>query len=284
MQHEPVTTNMNNPGNSDLDALFLRSTTHPEVRMDLCREMLEGELYTLIPEVRVPGEEGEVVELEATAENIPLMVWSRDGKDYFFVYTSERQAEKALKAFTGPAFKKMMIICMDGRDMLTLMSRPGVGIALNAGAGKHDYTFNDAVLTGMLDGTMFAPPPSEEVQGQVKALRPEQYPLSLVQPVFDYLKTRPEVLAAWVLEMKAARERGQNYYVFALLTSTEDAQELQDAVGTVLAMVNRSDREGMEFGVTSFDYGDPAQVTIMRTFVPFYAAPGYSSPALPGQE
>ncbi len=266
------------PDNAALDALFLRSTQHPEGRVELCRALLEAELFTLIPSGPVDGaDEGELVEVEAGG-HIPFKLWSRDGRESFFVYTSEEMARKGLAKFSDPPRNPLVAISMEGRQMLTLMSRPGVGIALNPGATKHDFTFNDTVLAAMLDGTLFAPPPAPKMQGRMKALRPEQYPLSVVQPVFDYLKTRPEAHAAWVLEVMAARERGESYYVFALLNSMENPQELQDAVGTVLSMVNRDDRKGMEFGVTSFDIGNPAHVKIMRTFVPFYAAPGYQAP------
>jgi len=277
-----------NPTDSDnpeLDALFLRAAKHAELRVELCRALPEAELFTLIPQGPVDGAEaGELIEMENPGD-IPFMLWAKDGKQHFFVYTLEEKAKKALQAFSGPPREPMIVISMEGRQMLELMRRPGVGIALNAGAAKCDFTFNDAVLAGMLDGTMFAPlPPVEQVHGRMKALRPEQYPLSVVQPVFDYLKTRPEAHAAWVLEMMASRERGEDYYIFALLSSMENPKELHDAVFTVLSMVNMDERKGMKFGVTSFDIGNPAMVKLMRAYVPFYATPDYKAPAVQSGE
>jgi len=276
--------NPTDPDNAALDALCVRSFKHPELRVELCRALLEAELYTLIPQGPVDGaEEGEEVRLEAAT--LPLMTVMRDGKPHFFLYTSEAMARKGLRKLAERTPQRMAAVSMAGRLLLTLMNRPGASIMLNPGAVPFDFAFNGAVLTGMLDGTMFNPPPAQPAQGTMQALRPEQYPLKLVQPVFDYLKTRPEVQAAWVLEMTAARERGKAYYVFALLTSEEkDLRELEHAVSTVLGMVDFEDRRGMEFGTMVFDYGDPAQVRIMRAYVPFYAAPGYQAPALAGGE
>ncbi len=272
---------MDDPDNAALDALCVRSFRHPEVRVELCRTLLEAELFTLIPQGPVDGaEDGEEVQMEAAA--IPLMTWMRDGKPHFFLYTSMAMARKGLRQLADRVPKPTVAIGMEGRQLLTLMNRPGVCIVLNPGAVPFELKFNDAVLAGMLDGTMFAPPPTQQVEACMTALRPEEYPLSLVQPVFDYLKTRPEAHAAWVLEMMAAREPGEQQFVFALLTSMDDPRELHDAVGTVLAMVNRDDRKGMKFGVTSFDIGNAAHVKLMRSFVPFYAAPGYEGPGVAG--
>ena len=67
----------------------------------------------------------------------------------------------------------------------------------------------------------------------MKALTPGQYPLALVQPVFDYLKSCPEVLAAWVLESIEPKPENEICYVFALLTALDDARHIEHAVGTV---------------------------------------------------
>ena len=139
----------------------------------------------------------------------------------------------------------------------------------------------------LFDGSLFdgvPDSPESHMSGKATALRPEEYPLSLVQPVFDHLKSRPEVLAAWVLRTDESEDARGSCYVFALLTIKEDSHSLEHSVGTVLGLIDRSERKDMEFGVTSFDYSNPAHVNIMRTYVPFYAAPGYNSPVLPGEE
>jgi|GEM_PF-2915377 len=72
---------MGDPDNAALDALFLRSTNHPGVRVELCREMLEAELFTLVPRAQVDGAEaGELVKVEAPAE-MPVGVTSFDYGD-----------------------------------------------------------------------------------------------------------------------------------------------------------------------------------------------------------
>src|SRR5688572_23550252 len=63
------------PDSDALDALFLRSTKHAEVRVELCRAMLEAELFTLMPRAQADGADvGELVEVEMPAE-VPFMVW-----------------------------------------------------------------------------------------------------------------------------------------------------------------------------------------------------------------
>jgi len=53
--------NPGDPDNTVLDALFLRSTNHPEVRVELCRAMLEAELFTLVPRAQVDGAEVSII-------------------------------------------------------------------------------------------------------------------------------------------------------------------------------------------------------------------------------
>ncbi len=276
---------MEDPDNTELDAIFMRAAKHPEVRVELLAEMLTAELYTLVPRKQSARPPEMIARPEG--KELEFIQWQQEGRMCFFVYTSARMARKGLKFFSRLAQQPMVIIGMDGEELLQLLYEPGVGIALNPGTDTCEMTFNDKTLAGILDGSLFdGGPGSAETQmsGKATALRPEEYPLSLVQPVFDHLKSRPEVLAAWVLQTEESEDAGGNCYVFALLTAEEDSHSLEHSVGTVLGLIDRSERRDMEFGVTSFDYSNPAHVNIMRTYVPFYAAPGYHSPVIPGEE
>jgi hypothetical protein len=69
--------------NAAVDVHFLRSNTHPEVRVELCRALLEEKLFTLIPQGPVDGaDEGELVEVEAAGDT-RFKLWSRDGRGAF---------------------------------------------------------------------------------------------------------------------------------------------------------------------------------------------------------
>lgn len=270
--------NMGEFDNPILDALFLRAAKHPEVRIELCAALLEAELYTLVPRGQSTRPADSVARPQG--RNITLIEWKHDGKPHCFVYTSARMARKGLKYFSDGAPHPMLMIAMPGERLLRMMQASGLAMALNPGTQTFELTFNGKAMTAILDGTLSAGelPAEKRIEGRVRALRPEQYPMCLVQPVFDHLKTRPEALAAWVLLSVEAWERGQEHYVIALLTGTDDPDALTQSVGTVMAMVNTEDLKDMEFGVTILDYGNPQHAGVMRNFVPFYAAPGYPAP------
>ncbi len=276
---------LDDPDNTELDAIFMRAAKHPEVRVELLAEMLDAELYTLVPR-KQSARPAETIS-RPEGKHLEFIQWQQEDRMCFFVYTSARMARKGLKFFTRLAQQPMIIIGMAGEELLQLLHEPGVGIALNPGTDTYEMTFNDKTLAGILDGSLFDGDPDSPVSqmsGKATALTPEEYPLSLVQPVFDHLKSRPEVLAAWVLRTDEAEDPRGSCYVFALLTTEEDAHSLEHSVGTVLGLIDRSERKDMDFGVTSFDYSNPAHVNIMRTYVPFYAAPGYKSPMFPDEE
>jgi|GEM_PF-2126950 len=272
---------MEEPVNPALDALFLRAAKHAEVRMEFCAALLEAELLTLVPR----GQSTRAADSVARPEgrNIPLIGWKQEGKEYYFLYTSARMARKGLKYFSGLGRQPMVIIAMPGERLLRMMAQPGTWISLNPGTETFELSLNDKIVAGMLDGTFFegeAEGPEGDFEAATVALRPEEYPMELVQPVFDHLKTRPDALAAWILRAKDPGGDGKVCYVFALLSGADDARSLEQSVGMVLSMVNGADRKDVEFGITSFDYGSPEEMAVMRNFVPFFAAPGYKVPAV----
>lgn len=265
------------PDNSALDALFQRAITHPETRLELLREMLEHELYTLVPRGQSTRPAG-MIYRPPPERKLNLNRWGHAGNEYYFVFTSAGCARRgvlhAKKLGAGP----MLIVALPGTDLLTRMAEPGVGIALNAGHGGTELLFNDFVLQDLLNGQMFAPDPGEATSrssGEVRPVPVEEYPLALVQPVFDYLKTCPEVAAAWVLTPVTPSPPGRLLYLFALLSTAEDTAALCRRVESVLGCVDHVQRQAMNFAVTTFDYGNPAHASMMRDFPPFYASPEF---------
>lgn len=265
------------PNNSALDALYDRAATRPEARPAFLQALLEYELYTLIPRGQ-STRPADQVQRPAPERRLPLMRWGAQGRECYHLYTSAVRARRGLIEFKTISREPLLIIGKPGELLLRSMQRPGTGICVNPGKGELELTFNDEALLRILDGTLFDPAargPGEQESGSARPLNAEEYPMGLVQPVFDHLKTRPEVMAAWVLAPEASRARGERLYVFALLTAAEDTDALCHSVQIVLTLVDTRERAGLDFAVTTLDYSDPAIAAMMRTSPPFYAAPDY---------
>jgi len=270
------------PDNSELDALFRKSADHPAERPALFRAMLEAELYTLVPRgnTDLPPDAMAVVE-PVEGQTLEFIRWGSEGAHYHFVFTSVPLALRAVE--TLKSSRAMLIMALPGEEMLRAMHRDGVGIAVNPATNGPQLLCNDKLVKGILDGALLEGGATEEEveeRGSAIVLPPEEYPLTLVQPLFEMFKTRPEVVAAWVLQPVEARQRGARFYVFGVLTTVEDADELARAMRTVLTLVDAKDRENLEFAISILDYGDPGHVAMMREQAPFYATPGYRQPAL----
>lgn len=276
------------PDNSELDALYRRAAKHPAVRPDLFREMLDAELYTLVPRGRMemredeppPPKDAVIVVEPLEGQPLEFIRWGQEGREFHFIFTSVTLAARALTSLG--AARPLMVLAMAGRDLLHAMQCKDVGLALNPATGGGELLFNDLTLAHILDGTLLGEKEmtgtSAQERGEAVVLPPEDYPLALVQPLFEYLQTRPEVVAAWVMQPITAREKGQLLYVFAILTTSEDTAELERTMLAILAMVDASDRQEMEFAVTVLDYGLPAHAAMMRGQIPFYATPGFKTP------
>ena len=272
--------NEQEPDNSELDALYRRAG-RPELRPALFAAMLETDLYTVVPR----GNSTRPADMVARPQgkNLEFIRWASGGEEYFFVFTSLRMALLGRRKIKSKV--PLLIIALPGPELLRKMHRQGVGMALNPWADEYELLCNDKVVEGILDGSLLHSedaPEEERVSGMVLALKPEDYPTSLVQPVFELLKTRPEVQAGWVLHPVEEKKRGEKYYLFGLLTTAEDTRALEHAVLTVLGMVDFDHQEGARFSVTIMDYGNPGHAGLMREFVPFYAAPGYQAPSAAG--
>lgn len=276
------------PDNSELDALYRRAADHPAVRPDFFRAMLEEELYTLVhrgqmemPEDEPPPPQDALIVVEPVeGQPLEFIRWGQEQRQFHFVFTSVALAARALTKLG--AARPMMVLAMPGRDLLQAMQTEGVGLALNPATGGGELLCNDRTLAHILDGTLLGDKDmagsGDQERGEAMVLPPEDYPLALVQPLFEYLQTRPEVVAAWVMQPLTARQHGQPFYVFAILTTSDDTAELERTMMAILAMVDTSDRQEMEFAVSILDYGQPAHAAMMREQVPFYAAPGFKSP------
>jgi len=275
--------NFTDPDNSALDALYDRAATHPEDRPALLQALLEHELYTLIPRGQ-STRPADQVQRPAPGRKLHFPRWKTDTGEYFFVYTSARYARRGAQKYARAASGPFLIFALPGEALLQRLALPGMGVCLNPGSGKTELLFNDLVLHDLLDGTLFTVGrrnPEPPVRGSVRPLPVEEHPLVLVQPVFDHLKTRPEVMAAWVLAPDMYWEKGERFYLFGLLTTAEDTAALCRSTESVLGLVEYNQRAGLRFAVTILEYADPAHAAMMREFPPFYQSPEYRPAAQP---
>ena len=100
-------------------------------------------------------------------------------------------------------------------------------------------------------------------------MNPADYPTNFLQPLFEFLRRRDEVQAAWVFE--SPQESEEKHYVFALLAVDAEEQLEQDFV--VVAQ-NARPKE-VKFGVLMLNPLEAAERAIIGKYLPFYAAPGF---------
>jgi hypothetical protein len=105
-------------------------------------------------------------------------------------------------------------------------------------------------------------------------VNPADYPTDFLQPLFQFLRTRPEVKAAGLFREVTPDGRPGSYVFMLKATGHEAALEQGFRI-----VANSACPKDAAYGVTFLRAKNAKHVAVTSQFAPFYAAPGYPAPS-----
>ena len=255
---------------NELERAFAKALRGPEGQPDLFRQLRDAELAFLMP--YHPEMEG-MVEV-GNGSTMTFCVWENPNGRFVPVFTSAERAEQALEA-TGMGDKPFVVGEMKGEWLFAALAGQEEKVVLNPACGMGEILLDHNAVAKIADGSILKPidDESESVSGAVKLVDPADYPTDFLQPLFQFLRTRPEVKAAWLFQQTdGPKER--TVYVFGLW-ATGDTETARQDFSVVAKAAHPAETD---FGVFIMDPAEPQMAEMMRRHQPFFAAPGFTPP------
>jgi SseB protein C-terminal domain/SseB protein N-terminal domain len=261
---------------NDVERLLTRKDFGPQHHPQFFRLLRESELCFLIP--YHPEMQGDM-QLRNGDALPPFVIWQSptDGRR-IPIFSSVERAEEACKK-TGARDNQYSLCEMLGVQLFDLLRLTEEGVALNPACTMPAMFFDTNAIKKLADGSILAPEAEESKQGTVTIVEPADYPTDFLQPIFRFLRERPEAEAAWLFREQTP-PGARTSYVFVLKVRGDAAAVLND----FKVVATGACAKDVDYGVCLLDgqFPELEQVTFTRT--PFYAAPGYKAPSPLGGE
>lgn len=261
---------------NDVERLLARKDFGPQHHPQLFRFLRDADLCFLLP--YHPEMQGGI-RLGNGDALPPFIIWQSqtDGKR-IPVFTSLGRAEEACER-TDAAGNQYSLGEMPGQQLFDLLRRTEESVVLNPACALPAMLLDLTVVRKIADGSIFAPEPQETKNSTVTIVEPADYPTDFLQPIFRFLRERPEMEAAWLFrEDKPPGTRTS--YVFVLKVRGDSAAMQND----FKIVATGACPQGMGFGVCLLDGEFPLLEQVASTCTPFYAAPDYKAPSPLGGE
>ena len=243
----------------------------PAGRPEFYRQVRESNLLFLLP--YHPDLDGVMT---ITGEDRMVMIgWTGLHGEYIPAFTSERQATWALKS-RGEEEGKYAVAELKGEVFFTLVAgKKDAQVIINPGCPLGEVRLIECAIKGLATGSILRPVRSvEEATEQMIIMDPADYPTNFIQPLFEFLRGRPEVAAAWIFRQEPPTPPATVRYRIGLHITGPREQVQQDFV-----LVAKAARPpNVEFGVTVLDPTHPDTARMMRGVRPFYRAAVSSGP------
>jgi hypothetical protein len=256
--------------NNPLERAFAKAVRGAEGYPEFLRQLRGSMLVALVPYHPEMDGPGEIL----SNQGMTFKLMGDERGPAIPLYTSEARARKVLKRRNTPS-KWCCVIEMKGEWLLQAMAQHPHDVAVNPGCRDGSIRIGHKTVQKLADGSVFATV-KEQDRGTVKVIEPAEYPTALIQPVFQYLRDRPEVRAAWLFRHETSAA-AKNFYVCGLLL-TGDVKPVENDLIMIAKAARAPDTD---FGVTVLDPNVPALADIMARFTPFYAAPDFRPPGGP---
>ena len=258
-----------NPGN-ELERILGARDFGPQVYPDLFRLLLQSPLVFLLP--YHPELVGNTVTVK-TGDDLPrFIIWHSDaGGRRIPIFTSPRSANEACEKI-GARDHQFAFAEMDGKGLFELLACQPEAIVLNPCCGTHAIFLDLNAVKGLADGSMFKPDPGETTQGVARIVDPADYPTDFLQPLFAFLRKRPEVRAAWLF--REVFDTGSLGCYVIVLKTTGDGTVIRRDFEIVATCACPKDAQ---YGVMLWDPANLELVKTTSTSTPFYAAPDYKA-------
>ncbi|HEY0552532.1 MAG TPA: enhanced serine sensitivity protein SseB C-terminal domain-containing protein [Verrucomicrobiae bacterium] len=255
---------------NDLERLLATPKFGPQSYPEMFRLLRESELAFLLP--YHPEMEGGTIGLKNGDRLPPFVVWESkaDGRR-IPVFSSIERAQEACKK-TGSHEKQYVICEMKGQELFHLISCQEHPIVLNP-ATTANALFMDMngvkQIANVPDAQ--ADPAAGKEEGRVQLLAAADYPTDLVNAIFQYLRQRTDVQAAWLATVMNRTEPGTAYIVLVLTNG--DQKKLQEGIIIVAGSVLPQKDDTCYVGFV--DTNDRQLMAAAAKFPPFFAAPGF---------
>lgn len=262
---------MNAPIN-DLERAYAASVRGPEGNPELFRLLRESKLIFLLP--YHPEMEGTFS--LGNGDAVPkFSLWKSSDGIHIPIFTSKERANEAFKRMRSRD-KEYAIAEMKGQELFHLISCQPYAIVINP-ACKIAATYMDMnAVKKLADGSILKPVEDGAThEGTVNIVEPADYPTDFLQPLFRFLRERPQVKAAWLFRHFTPADPTRTYYVFALRV-IGDAEKVKQDFAVV---AHAACPEKTDYGVMIIDPKDQALARVTSTHPAFYAAPDYKSPS-----
>ncbi len=254
-----------------LERLLAHPKFGPQSYPELFRLLRESELVFLLP--NHPEMEGSID--VRTGERLPpFVVWQsqNDGRRIPIFSSLERANEACQK--TGAKDGQYALCEMKGRELFDLISCQKDPVVINPACGGHAVFLDLDGVKQISKAPYFEPAKGQKKQGPVKLIAAADYPTDLVNSVFQLLRERKEVQAAWLGQEMERTEPGTAYIFLVLATGGQEKLQ-QD----ILIVAGSACPKGSVCHVSFPDPANPEVKTVTAKFPPFYAAPGFKGPS-----
>ena len=201
-------------------------------------------------------------------DRVAMTTWKSLQGEFIPVFTSKRQATWAMKTrCLGEPFAMAEI---KGEMFFLIVAPRKQTVIVNPGCPTGEVLLEPGAVQALADGSILKPITSvEKADEQVTILDPADYPTDFIQPLFQFLRGRPEVQAAWIFRKDPPTPPAKIRYEFALHITGPSGQVENDFVLVARAACPL----GVDFGVVVPDRTHPATIHWMAHVPPFYRRP-----------
>jgi hypothetical protein len=258
---------------NDLERAYQTAAKWAPASRELFRQMRESTLVFLMP--YHPEMDGELQ--VGNGSVMTFDVWNNGQEECIPIFTSQARAEQALKVTkrwdlphaTGEMRGQELFHCLTGQ-------KEDYKVVINPGCMPGGMVLDQDRVRELWDGSVFkALPPVTKVRRAAEIVDAADYPTDFIQPLFEFLRSKPLAQAAWLFRQSPPPKTGVTSYIIGLLTTGETGSELEQDLMVVGESVCPPD---CSFGVTILDLKKPSVAQVAATFPPCYAAPGFSKP------
>jgi hypothetical protein len=260
------------PSRNDLECILAARNFGPQLYPELFRLLRESTLVFLLP--YHPELKGSTITV-GRGDRLPkFVVWESASEGRRIpVFSSPNCANEACKR-VGARDGQYALAEMQGKELFALLACQQNPIVINPACGTNATFLDINAVKKLADGSILTPEEGDRKLGTVQIVDPADYPTGFLQPLFGFLRERPQVKAAWLFR-EVSRPGAPASYVFVLKTTGDSSAVERD----FRVVANSACPEDAEYGVTLFDPNNAQLVQATSRFTPFYAAPDYPAPS-----
>jgi hypothetical protein len=257
---------------NDLDRVIVAVRHSKAALPDLCRELIKGELWFLIP--FHPEVEGECIELK-NGSPLPFAMLEDEKRSVVPLFFSETRLDEGLRNGKVPSNKYSAAAI----QALEIFGKADLRAVVNKSCATGDVMIPANLMRDLADGSALAPSPSlQQEHGTGNIVNPADYPTQLVQPAFELMRRHRNFRAAWIIPLphkKPAAPPDARWQMLILMEPPDEKifHDLNLAVSSarvspdeiVLGLLDETDSHSIQ--------------NIFRLAAPFYVASEYVPPA-----